>query len=210
MDADEDDLGASSSFGLNRVLASSGIDPAAFSNFFSKSGRSSSAFADVDANSDEDRYEDDISDAESPIENVEDVRAREREQAAAKAEEERWYRRAMEMQRDIGKAKVQEKVTGEMDRVREVWPEFEIGRRLRMTEVFYETPKQRRGWEASRRKRRKLGTQTCELRPEFLHIAYEHLRSAQSRPRPLCCPQQSFLATFPRTASGTVASSASV
>jgi len=158
MDLDEDDVGASSSFGLNRVLASSGIDPNAFSSFFSKTGgTSSSAFADLDANSDSDKYEDDVSDIEQP---VEDVRARERE----KADEERWYRRAMEMQKEAEKRKVQDKVFDEMDRVREVWPDFVKGRRLRMTEVFYETPKQKRGWAVAfnKKKRRKVGTQTCK------------------------------------------------
>ena len=166
MEVEDDDLGASTSFGLNRVLASSGVDPAAFSDFFSRTGGTSSgaAFADVDANSDEDRYEDDVSDAELPAENVEEVRARQREQASIRAEEARWYRRAMEMQQDEGKKKVQEKVMNEVDMVKEVWPDFQKGRRLRMSEVFYETPKQRRGWEAgfTRRKRRKIGTQDCE------------------------------------------------
>ena len=165
MEVEENDLGASSSFGLNRILASSGVDPAAFSNFLSKTGGSTSAtaFADVDANSDEDRYEDDVSDAELPAENVEEIRARQREQASMRAEEERWYRRAMEMQRVQGKKKVQEKVMNDIDMVKEVWPDFQKGRRLRMSEVFYETPKQRRGWEAgfARRKRRKVGIQDC-------------------------------------------------
>lgn len=176
MESDEDELGASSSFGLHRVLASSGVDPAAFSDFFSKTGGTSSrAFADVDANSDEDRYEDDVSDGGLPAENVEEVRAREREQTAIKAEEARWYRKAMEMQRDEGKRKVQEKVLDEVERVREVWPEFEKGRRLKMTEVFYETPKQRRGREVgfNRRKRRKVGIQECKLLLVSLSLAEE-------------------------------------
>ena len=195
MDINGDDLGESSSFGLNRVLASSGIDPASFSSFYSKTGGiSSSAFPDVDANSDSDKYEDDVSDVELP----EEAQARDKERAAIKADEERWYRKAMEMQK-VGESKrVQEKVVNEMDRVKEVWPDFEKGRRLRMTEIFYETPKQRRGWETgfNRRKRQKVGTQTCERVPFMAgcadkgsQIMSRSLQTSLSRPLPpSSCP----------------------
>lgn len=190
MHSDENDLGASSSLGLGRILASSGVDPAAFSSFFSKTGgNSSSAFADLDAASDNsDKYEDDISDTSLPGENVEELRSREREQAAVQAEQERWYRRAKEMQREqdegSGTRVKVEKVLDEIGMVKEIWPGYEKGGRLRMTEVFYETPKQRKGWELgfSKRKRRKIGVQECQRGPNVLSVGtdgkLDHLKVA--------------------------------
>ena len=172
MDLEEDSLGGS--FGLGRVLASSGIDPSAFSSFFSKTsangaGPSTTAYDDVDVESDHAAYEDDISDSELPVESAEEIRARE----LRKAEEERWVRRAqaLQAQAESEKAKAarekrkKEREKDDAARVKALWPEFERGKRIKMSEVFYETPSMRKGWrvELGRKKRRKADNIECEL-----------------------------------------------
>lgn len=160
LDEDDDQLGSVTSLGLSRVLASAGIDPNAFSNFFEKNGESSSRrFAEVDAEDGEEKYEDDVSDGELPEESAEDKAARAREATARKREEERWYRRALEEQaRPPPVPKPQPKAESQQERLRKVWPEFEKGKRLKMTEVLYETPAERAAYKeaTNRKKRRKL------------------------------------------------------
>lgn len=168
MDAEEDDLGSADALGLHRVLASAGIDTNAFSNFFSKTGgKATTSFADVDADDNEDKFEDDVSDLGLPEESEEVKKAREEEKAA----EARWYRRALAMQAEVGqgeeerKKRRKEKELNEVDELKRVWPGFEKGQRLSMVEVFYDTPMMRRDWAIAlgKKKRRKLETQTCEL-----------------------------------------------
>ena len=151
--SDEDALGGAS-FGLSRVLADSGIDPSTFSSFFSKTGGgpSHTAFDEVDAASDEDaKYEDDVSDSDLPKESEEETRMR----ATRKAEEERWVRRAAELQRSLHSEKEgaerdrkrRKKALDAEARIKLVWPDYEPGKRLRMSEIFYETPLQSRQWQ---------------------------------------------------------------
>jgi transcription initiation factor TFIID subunit 1 len=192
MDIDEDDqLGSVTSLGLHRVLASAGVDPNSFASFFDKttsgsgdgagpsSASASRHFGEIEAEDDQEKYEDDISEDELPAESAEDARAREREQAVRKAEEDRWFRRAMEMQRagpglqsgvKIGddekrRRKKEKERQAQRERVKSIWPEFRTGQRLRMTEVLYETPADKRAHEEvmARKKRRKVETRdTCE------------------------------------------------
>lgn len=190
MDIDEEDqLGSVTSLGLHRVLASAGVDPNSFASFFDKttsgsgvgagpsSASASRHFGEIEAEEDQEKYEDDISEDELPAESAEDARAREREQAVRKAEEDRWVRRAMEMQRagpqtgvalgdDEKRRRKKEKERREQrERVKSIWPEFRTGQRLRMTEVLYETPADKRAHEEvmARKKRRKVEPRdTCE------------------------------------------------
>ena len=171
MEPNDESLGGA--FGLGRVLADSGIDTAAFSSLYSKTsgeaaGPSTSAFDDVDAASEKHAaYEDDVSDSELPAESVEEIRARE----ARKAEEERWYQRAVTMQAQAESSRGQEererkKKERERDdtaKVKNLWPEFVQGKRLKLSEVFYETPRMKTAWakELERKRRRKLDKIEC-------------------------------------------------
>jgi hypothetical protein len=184
MDSDEDDLGTA---GLDKVLASVGVDVSSFSSFFSKSGgqddRGGNLLAGVDVDSgDEDKYEDDISDGELPQENIEDVRKREREQARRKLEEERLIRRGLELQKQVSGTAGKKTIKKEEDQgdiVQRVWPDFTKGKRLRMSEVFYETPGQRRSYEVGfqKAKRRKLVHEQREIIPAVWIHRVDEFRS---------------------------------
>ena len=189
METEEDDFGAVSSLGLNRILADSGIDPAAFSSFFSKTGggQSSSAFAQVEVEDDPEKYEDDVSDSELPAESAEEAQLR-RKRAA---EEDRWYRRARDMQRraeggaEKRKRKQAQMAVGLEEQVKRIWPEFEMGKRLKMSEVFYETPAQVKNLEVVLGKNKKRPRDKVEreyLLPGYSVFSADHLvyRSVQS------------------------------
>ena len=172
MEPNDESLGGA--FGLGRVLADSGIDSAAFSSFYSKTSggaasQTTSAFDDVDAVLDKDvAYEDDVSDSELPAESAEEVRARE----ARKAEEERWYQRAMAMQAQAESSRAQEerarkkkeRETDDAAKVKGLWPDFLQGKRLKLSEVFYETPRMKSAWAKNleRKKRRKPDRIECK------------------------------------------------
>lgn len=106
---------------------------------------------------------DDVSDTELPAETAEDQQARARE----RAEEARYRRKAMEYGKRLAEegVKVKEK-KDEGDEVKRVWPDFEKGKRLRMTEIFYETPATKQAYTVSlsRKKRRRVERETiCGL-----------------------------------------------
>jgi hypothetical protein len=163
-DRDDADLEFTGLSGLDRVLASVGVDASAFSDFYSKTSggnsKSSGILATVDVDSgDDDKYEDDISDHELQPESAADVAARKKSEADA----ERMIRRGLALQKEIqqnrGTVTVKKnKEQEEKETVRRTWPEFKQGDRLRMSEVFYETPAERREYEArlARVKRRKV------------------------------------------------------
>lgn len=172
METDNDILSSVSSLGLGRLLASVGVDSNSVSNFLDRDGDGSTSkrIADDDLGSDDGKYMDDVSDSELPAETEAEQRAREKE----KMEEARYLRKAIESGKRIAaegarvkqKEKEKEKRT-ETDEVKDVWPDFEKGKRLRMTEVFYETPEMRKGYEVdlSKKKRRKVDYDTiCRSR----------------------------------------------
>ncbi|WVQ97109.1 hypothetical protein IAU59_004219 [Kwoniella sp. CBS 9459] len=170
MASEDDTLGSIGSLGLTSVLASAGVDLASLGSFLGEaSGTSSRQLAEVEAEDNEDKYEDDISDDELPSESKEDAAARQREQEARRREEERWIRKGMEMQADLagkGKGKAKEKTMveamgktkeqRELEEILKIWPGFEKGKRLRMSEVFYETPADRIALTAQSKKKRRL------------------------------------------------------
>ncbi|WRT63957.1 uncharacterized protein IL334_000884 [Kwoniella shivajii] len=166
MATEDEALGSVGSFGLSSVLASAGIDINSLGSFLGEgSGTSSRQIAEIEAEDNEDKYEDDISDDGLPAENDEDTEARKREQEARKREEERWIRKGMElaMEADKGKGKGKlmdgmgkSKKEKELDQLRTIWPGFEKGKRLRMSEIFYETPADRKAILLQKRKKRRL------------------------------------------------------
>lgn len=156
----EDDPLESTSLGLSRVLASAGVDTSTLSRFLPASS-TQQGFHDIDAESDnEDKYEDDVSEHELAPESSADAARRDQEQR----DQERWVRRAMEMQAQVGKAvegaaeKKARQRQREWEEIKRVWPAYEKGKRLKMSEVFYETPQMRQEWanELKRAKRRRL------------------------------------------------------
>ncbi|KAK4687485.1 hypothetical protein P7C73_g2628, partial [Tremellales sp. Uapishka_1] len=159
---DESEFGA---LGLQSILAQAGIDSNAVSSFLDKEGHSSRELREIDVEAPE-KYEDDVSEGELPEEDAADVRARQIEDAKRKKEEERYIRIAYEQHRKENSAvtmaerarRKKDMEGSEMDQVKRIWPEFAKGERLRMSEVFYETPAQKKGYEMGlvRKKRRKL------------------------------------------------------
>jgi hypothetical protein len=159
MDEGDDFLG---SLGLGKLLASEGVDSSGLNTLLSRGGEASASneLANVDNDSDDDaKYEDDLSDHDLLPETEAEKAARAKE----KQEEARYRRMALQMNKELeakrsadkGKTKSKE---DPKDVVKRIWPEFEPGRRLRMTDVLYETPYAREQYkEASyRRKRRKV------------------------------------------------------
>lgn len=164
MDGEDEFLG---SLGLGKLLASEGVDSSGLSTLLSRGGggeaSTSAQFADVDNqdSDDEAKYEDDLSDNDLPETEAEKMaRAKERQ------EEARYKRMALQMNQELedsraAKGKGKGKATNDpKDVVRRVWPDFEPGRRLRMTDVLYETPQMRHQYEreSQRKKRRKVET----------------------------------------------------
>lgn len=171
MEVDDDVLG--SAFGLGNVLAQVGVgvDSAALSAFLERSGEggggsSSRELAAAIEEDDEDKFMDDVSEASLPDENPEDKEARRREQAAIKAEEARWARRAaaeiagLKNEGDIEREARKKRQREERERnlVFSVWPDFKQGVPLKMSEVFYDTPAARSAFSAAalKKKRRLL------------------------------------------------------
>ncbi|RXK42077.1 transcription initiation factor TFIID subunit 1 [Tremella mesenterica] len=162
MDIDDNDLGNVSSLGLGRILAESGVDPASLDSFFGRSA-ATAQIAQVEAESDDDaKYMDDVSDSELPEENDEEKQRRQQQQVDNKAAEDRYMKKALEMQRQMlesgVKVKKEKEQVDESTKVKQIWPEFEPGKPLKMSEIFYETPSATRAYEAnlSRKKRRRM------------------------------------------------------
>ncbi|WWD18061.1 hypothetical protein CI109_102508 [Kwoniella shandongensis] len=166
MSSEDDTLGSIGAFGLHSILASTGVDPSSLSAIFGEaSATSSKHFAEVEAEDDDAKYEDDLSDEDHlPAEREEDMLAREREQEARKREEERWIRKGMELAQSQageggkgkGKATIVDKKEEGLRKVKKIWPEFEHGKRLRMSEVFYQTPADKQAITLQKKKRRKV------------------------------------------------------
>ncbi|WWC58417.1 uncharacterized protein I303_100957 [Kwoniella dejecticola CBS 10117] len=166
MASEDEALGSVASFGLSSVLAGAGIDLSSLGSFLGEGAASSSKhIAEIEAEDDnEDKYEDDIFlDGDGDAE--EDAEARKRAEEARKREEERWIRKGMALANNLslgdkGKAKmvdgVKSKKEKELEQVMKIWPGFEKGKRLRMSEVFYETPQDKRILAMQKRKKRRL------------------------------------------------------
>jgi len=158
MDGEDDFLG---SLGLGKLLASEGVDTSGLSNILSRGGNASSSneLANIDNESDDDaKYEDDLSDHDLLPETEAEKAARAKE----KQEEARYRRMALQMNKELeakrankGKGKAKE---DPKDVVKRIWPDFEPGRRLRMTDIIYETPHTREQYKQAsyKRKRQKV------------------------------------------------------
>jgi transcription initiation factor TFIID subunit 1 len=174
MDVDEDDT-LGSAFGLGSVLAEVGVDEAALNAFLERTEGKNSRALEAAIQQGDEKYMDDVSDGELPEENAEDRAARAREQAAIKANEERWARRAAAelagtgpTEKEKRRRRQAERAAAEKDVVRTVWPEFRQGTVLKMSEVFYETPAARAEVVAGLMKKKRrlldgLPRETCEL-----------------------------------------------
>jgi transcription initiation factor TFIID subunit 1 len=150
------------SLGLGKLLASEGVDTSGLNTLLSRGGGASTSneLVNIDNDSDDDaKYEDDLSDHDLLPETETEKAAREKE----KHEEARYRRMALQMNKELeakratvkGKGKAKE---DPKDIVKRIWPDFEPGRRLRMTDVLYETPYSREQYKQAsyRRKRRKV------------------------------------------------------
>ena len=158
MDGEDDFLG---SLGLGKLLASEGVDTSGLSNILSRGGGASTSneLANIDNESDDDaKYEDDLSDQDLLPETEAEKAARAKE----KQEEARYRRMALQMNKELeakrankGKGKAKE---DPKDVVKRIWPDFEPGRRLRMTDIIYETPHTREQYKQAsyKRKRQKV------------------------------------------------------
>lgn len=149
MDNDNDDDVLGSAFGLGSVLAQVGVDSVSLSAFLERTeGAASRDLAAAIENEQEDKFMDDVSEASLPDESSEDKEARIREQAAIKAEEERWARRAAAELAGTStagpsaeaKKKRRQRESTENDLIKRAWPDFQQGSVLKMSEIFYETP----------------------------------------------------------------------
>ena len=162
--SDDEDIGGVDALGFNKILQDVGIDlnTSGLSSVFGSNAEaggsgSRSAFASLDNNADDDKYED-ISDSELP----EDSDAQQVREKRLK-DEERWYRKAMAMQAKaesgdaVARRKRKAAKRGEtaIDTVGRIWPEWEKGKRLRMSEVFYQTPATTKALEAELRRRKR-------------------------------------------------------
>ena len=165
MNAEDDDIGNVSSFGLGRILAQSGIDTSSLGNLLGGASGSNSAYAELDASDDENaKYMDDELDTDLPGEGEGEVERRKQQEAHNRAMEERYVRKAMEMQRELaakGKApsKTREEQTAEeLGKAKRIWPDFSQGMILKMSEVFFETPAMTKAHQAelARNKRRRI------------------------------------------------------
>ena len=167
MSSDDEDMQGVDALGLGKILADSGVDPAAFNNLYSKTGgTSSNAYAGIDDGSDDDaKYMDDDVDDALP-EDADAARVRQEREA----EEERWYQRAVEMQRKAEgknavaarKRKAAKREESALEVVKRIWPEWEKGKRLKMSQVFYETPAQLRAAEVALQKAKRAQREHIE------------------------------------------------
>ena len=169
MDEDEEDrLDDTTSFGLHRVLQQAGVDLSTFTSVYGNSGQgvsqvNANALADADISDAEDKYEDDASLADSDDE----TRIREQLERKRISDEQRWMKKAMQMEKEI-KTRVKVVKDDPLMKVRKVWPEWEKGQRLKMTEVFYDTPlmqmqRDRQSLQSKRRKLEHVDYTDCEL-----------------------------------------------
>ena len=166
------DVAAFSSF-----FGSSEADPSGTSG---KNADGAARLAEIEGEDDDGKYMDDDDDlgasglALAGGEDAEAEReARARAQAKEKAEQEEWMRRGLEMQREAEqKAAAKRRKLNAQQRdgegkkeetplevVRRMWPGWQPGDRLRMSQVFYQTPvMEEREWrEGLKRKRRHFG-----------------------------------------------------
>lgn len=177
MASEDETLSSLGSLGLSRILASAGIDPSSIGSFLGDAGQSSKELTQVELDEDDAKFEDDISDDELPEEGEEERRQREIDREARKREQERWMRKGLEMMKksmeqqqtkekkgkkaDDGKTQEER----DLEEARKIWPDFDKGKRLRMSEIFYETPADVRALEAKRKKRKTemvKETKTCK------------------------------------------------
>lgn len=177
MDPEYDDgLGPSNLLGLGKILLSAGVDVGEFTNAFDKSGSGSSvqannararAFAEIEDSDEEAGYMDDDADIDMDDtgESMEERATRERAAARARADEERWMKRGMEMQRQAesaAKKKISDRIKDEqegreltpLEKIRKVWPDWQPGQKMRLSEVFYQSPVVRDREEVDRKKRK--------------------------------------------------------
>lgn len=164
MSNEDDALG--SAFGLGKVFADIGVevDSNALSAFLEREeGAASRDIAEViQADDADDKFMDDVSEGSLEEERAEDREARRREQAAIKAEEARWARRAAAEMAGLGpsladrKKKREREEEGHKDILKKIWPDFSHGKLLKMSEIFYETPADRANYANNlvKRKRR--------------------------------------------------------
>lgn len=162
MDGGDDFLG---SLGLGKLLASEGVDSRGLSTLLSRGGGGEASgtanFADVESDDDA-KYEDDLADDDMLPETEAERASRDKE----RQEEARYKRMALQMNRELedsrarkGKGKAQQ---DPQMVVKKIWPDFEPGRRLRMTNVLYETPlmRQQHDHDVQRKKRRRVEQHT--------------------------------------------------
>ncbi|OWZ55034.1 transcription initiation factor TFIID subunit 1 [Cryptococcus neoformans c45] len=167
MASEDETLSSLGSLGLGRILVSAGIDPSSIGSFLGDSGQSSKELTQVELDEDDAKFEDDISDDELPEEGEEERRQREIDQEARKREQERWMKKGLEMMKKSmeqqqfknkkGKQKADDGKSQEerdLEEARKIWPDFDKGKRLRMSEIFYETPADVKAFKAKRKKRR--------------------------------------------------------
>lgn len=145
MDDNDDALG--SAFGLGAVLAEVGVDSASLNAFLERTEGAGARDMAAAVDTDEGKFMDDVSEASLPDESADDKAARIREQAAIKAEEERWARRAAAELAGTAagpsaeaKKKRRQREEGEKDLIKRAWPDYAPGTMLKMSEIFYETP----------------------------------------------------------------------
>jgi len=169
--SDDEDFGGVDALGFNKILQDVGIDlnTSGLSSVFGGNAEaggsgSRSAFASIDNNIDDDKYED-VSDSELPedeeAQKIRDKRIR---------DEERWYRKAMAMQAKAEsgdavarrKRKAEKREETAIDMVGRIWPDWDKGKRLRMSEVFYQTPAMTKMFEAELRRRKRAERERVE------------------------------------------------
>lgn len=160
MSSDEEDrFDDPSSLGLHRILQQAGVDVSTLNSVYDTSdGRNGDsatrALAELDASDDDDaKFMDDV----SVSENEEEVQERQVRQAKEEQERQRYIRRALQMQKEVRAKPLNAKEIA-AEKVKKVWSDWERGQRLRMTEVFYDTPamQKERERELVQAKRRKL------------------------------------------------------
>lgn len=157
-DADADQFGEGSSLGLSKILQDVGVDLKNARLFDQRDQAFGSALAEVE-DAEDVRYMDDEDAAE---ESLEDQQRWARQQAESKRKQAELYRRGREMARQLELQRLAQPESEEdrrmavMRHVKHVWPDWEVGQRMRMSEVFYETPRMRmeRDEEMGRGKRR--------------------------------------------------------
>jgi transcription initiation factor TFIID subunit 1 len=210
MEVEDDALG--SAFGLGGILAEMGVESSGLSGMLERGNASGKASRDLAAAIEADgKFMEDVSDEELPDENDEDRAARAREQAAIRAEEDRWARRAAAEMRGAPnmsaaeRKKRREREENEKDVVRKIWPDFTQGTLLRMSEIFYETPADRASYATAllgnkrRMVERTIGREERELALRCMELT----RQSPSLSRPDHQPSHTSSRTCPRSSTRT-------